>query len=91
MVDTMKANRPVLLLLAVAFVLYSSGALAELGYVDPATQRGILDQVAAQFFERAKSWHGMMLDAALWLFWCLGRYHQSGLDRRNAHDNLSRP
>jgi type IV secretion system protein TrbL len=72
MVDTMNANRPVLLLLAVAFVFYSSGALAELGYADPATQIGILDQVAAQFFERAKSWHGMILDFALWLFWTLG-------------------
>ncbi len=52
--------------LAVALMLYSTGAAAQL------TNQGMLDQVVTEFATRAASWQSAVMDAAMWLFWTLG-------------------
>lgn len=66
-------NKPslALLLCALMLMLFSTAAFAELAYIDPATNQGILDQVTQKFFNSAKSWHTILEAAAIRLFWTL--------------------
>jgi type IV secretion system protein TrbL len=56
---------------ALTLMLLSSGAFAELAYIDPVTNQGVLDQVSQKFFNKAKSWHTALESAAIRLFWTL--------------------
>jgi type IV secretion system protein TrbL len=67
----MKKSKSVALPAALVLV-YSAGATAQLSFHDPATNQGILDQVVAEFATRAAAWQGVVMDAAMWLFWTLG-------------------
>jgi len=49
----------------------SGGASAELAYVDPVTNQGVLDQVTSMFAGKVKSWHNIIQSAAERLFWTL--------------------
>lgn len=57
---------------AATLLVYSAGAAAQLSFHDPATNQGILDQVVAEFATRASAWQGVVMNAAMWLFWTLG-------------------
>lgn len=59
-------------MLAAMLLLYSAGAAAQLSYVDPVTNQGILDQVVTAFGTRAAAWQAAVMSAASWLFWTLG-------------------
>jgi type IV secretion system protein TrbL len=56
---------------ALTLMLLSSAAFAELAYIDPVTNQGVLDQVSQKFFNKAKSWHTALESAAIRLFWTL--------------------
>lgn len=47
-------------------IFYSTGAAAQL------TNQGMLDQVVEKFAIKAVGWQGVVLNAAMWLFWTLG-------------------
>jgi type IV secretion system protein TrbL len=47
-------------------IFYSTGAAAQL------TNQGMLDQVVEKFAIKAAGWQGVVLNAAMWLFWTLG-------------------
>ena len=51
----MKINRSMALIFAVLMLL-SGSAFAQLSFHDPATNRGILDQVVTEFAARASGW-----------------------------------
>jgi len=67
----MKINRSMALIVAVLMLL-SGSAFAQLSFHDPATNRGILDQVVTEFAARASGWQTVVMNAATWLFWTLG-------------------
>lgn len=67
----MKTNKSAAILVAM-LLLYSAGAAAQLSYVDPVTNQGILDQVVTAFGTRAAAWQSAVMSAASWLFWTLG-------------------
>ncbi|MDG3066575.1 P-type conjugative transfer protein TrbL [Thauera mechernichensis] len=67
----MKINRSTALVVA-ALMLVSGSAFAQLSFHDPATNRGILDQVVTEFAARASGWQAVVMNAATWLFWTLG-------------------
>ncbi|MBK6619300.1 MAG: P-type conjugative transfer protein TrbL [Nitrosomonas sp.] len=52
-------------------MLFSTAAFAELAYIDPATNQGVLDQVTQKFLSSAKNWHIILEAAATRLFWSL--------------------
>lgn len=56
----------------VLMLIFASPANAQLGFHDPATNRGILDQVIVEFSTRAAAWQTVIMNAASWLFWTLG-------------------
>lgn len=56
---------------ALTLMLVSTAAFAELTYIDPATNQGVLDQVSQKFFNKAKGWHAALEAAATRLFWTL--------------------
>ena len=66
-------NKPSLTIFwcAMILMLFSTAAFAELAYIDPATNQGVLDQVAQRFFEQAKGWKTALEAAAIRLFWTL--------------------
>ena len=57
---------------AEVLLVYSAGAVAQLSFHDTGTNQGILDQVVAEFATRASAWQGVVMNAAMWLFWTLG-------------------
>lgn len=59
-------------MLTAMLLLYSAGAAAQLSYVDPVTNQGILDRVVSEFGTRAAAWQAAVMSAASWLFWTLG-------------------
>ena len=63
----MKINRSMALIVAVLMLL-SGSAFAQLSFHDPATNRGILDQVVTEFAARASGWQTVVMNAATWLF-----------------------
>jgi type IV secretion system protein TrbL len=67
----MKINRSTAFVVAVLMLL-SGSAFAQLSFHDPATNRGILDQVVTEFAARASGWQAVVMNAATWLFWTLG-------------------
>ena len=67
----MKINRSTAFVVAVLMLL-SGSAFAQLSFHDPATNRGILDQVVTEFAARASGWQTVVMNAATWLFWTLG-------------------
>lgn len=67
----MKINRSTGFVFAVLMLL-SGSAFAQLSFHDPATNRGILDQVVTEFAARASGWQTVVMNAATWLFWTLG-------------------
>ena len=67
----MKKSTLCLFFSALTLMLLSSGAFAELAYIDPVTNQGVLDQVSQKFFNKAKSWHTALESAAIRLFWTL--------------------
>ena len=60
-----------LLFSALGLMMLSSGAFAELAYIDPVTNQSVLDQVAQKFLIKAKGWHVILEGAAIRLFWTL--------------------
>ena len=52
-------------------MLLSTSALAELAYIDPATNQSVLDQVVERFNQSARTWQGVIQGAAESLFWTL--------------------
>ncbi len=60
-----------LFICALTLMLGSESAFAELTYIDPATNQGVLDQVVQKFFNKAKGWHTALEAAAIRLFWTL--------------------
>lgn len=60
-----------LFLSALTLMLLSTAAFAELAYIDPTTNQGVLDQVSQKFFNKAKGWHVALEAAAIRLFWTL--------------------
>ena len=56
---------------ALALMLGSEAAFADLAYIDPGTGQNVLDQVAQKFFNKAKGWHVALEAAAIRLFWSL--------------------
>ncbi len=56
---------------ALFLMFLSTGAFAELAYIDPVTNQSILDQVVQKFFNKAKGWHISLESAAIRLFWTL--------------------
>ncbi len=67
----MKKSTLCLFFSALTLMLLSSAAFAELAYIDPVTNQGVLDQVSQKFFNKAKSWHTALESAAIRLFWTL--------------------
>ena len=65
-------NEKLAAILVAMLLLYSAGAAAQLSYVDPVTNQGILDQVVTAFGTRAAAWQSAVMSAASWLFWTLG-------------------
>lgn len=65
-------NEKLAAILAAMLLLYSAGAAAQLSYVDPVTNQGILDRVVSEFGTRAAAWQAAVMSAASWLFWTLG-------------------
>ncbi|SEG20151.1 P-type conjugative transfer protein TrbL [Nitrosomonas ureae] len=52
-------------------LFFSTGAYAELAYIDPATNQSVLDQVVNKFQGKVKSWQNIIQGAAERLFWTL--------------------
>ncbi len=62
---------PVVYITALFLMFISTGAFAELTYIDPATNQGVLDQVVQKFGTKARGWHTALESAAIRLFWTL--------------------
>jgi type IV secretion system protein TrbL len=56
----------IMLFIGFVALFYSTGAAAQL------TNQGMLDQVMEKFAIKAAGWQGVVLNAAMWLFWTLG-------------------
>lgn len=56
----------IMLFIGFVAIFYSTGAAAQL------TNQGMLDQVVEKFAIKAAGWRGVVLNAAMWLFWTLG-------------------
>lgn len=56
---------------ALALMLASTAAFADLAYIDPNTGQSVLDQVVQKFFNKARNWHTALEAAATRLFWTL--------------------
>ncbi len=52
-------------------IFFSTGAFAELPYIDPATNQSVLDQVVERFNQSARTWQAIIQGAAESLFWTL--------------------
>lgn len=52
-------------------MFFSTGAFAELAYIDPITSQSVLDQVISKFDGKVKSWQNVIQGAAERLFWSL--------------------
>ena len=50
---------------------FSSGASAELAYIDPVTSQSVLEQVVQKFHGKVQTWQGVIQAAAERLFWSL--------------------
>ncbi len=58
--------------LALLLLLFFPGIVfAELSYIDPVTNQGVLDQVTSMFAAKIKSWQAVIQGAAERLFWTL--------------------
>lgn len=61
----------VFIIALIILLCFSTGAFAELAYVDPATNQSVLDQVVQKFSGKVKSWQSIIQGAAERLFWTL--------------------
>lgn len=67
----MNKSRLILFFSALGLMLLSTITVAELAYIDPATNQSVLDQVAQKFLTKAKGWHTILESVAIRLFWTL--------------------